>query len=41
VARRGRVITNPTDTPLEAGDLVVLFGDYACLTAATQLLQSG
>jgi CPA2 family monovalent cation:H+ antiporter-2 len=41
VARRGRVITNPADTRLETGDLVVLFGDHASLTAAAQLLESG
>lgn len=41
VARGGRVITNPADTRLEAGDLVVLFGDHASLSAATQLLESG
>jgi CPA2 family monovalent cation:H+ antiporter-2 len=41
IARRGRVITNPTDATMEAGDLVVLFGDHACLTATVQLLESG
>jgi CPA2 family monovalent cation:H+ antiporter-2 len=41
IARSGRVITNPTDTTLEADDVVVLFGDHACLDAATQLLASG
>jgi CPA2 family monovalent cation:H+ antiporter-2 len=41
VARRGRVIVNPADTILEAGDLVVLFGDHASLTTAAQLLESG
>jgi CPA2 family monovalent cation:H+ antiporter-2 len=41
VARRGRLITTPTDTTLEMGDLVVLFGDHASLNAAAQLLESG
>jgi CPA2 family monovalent cation:H+ antiporter-2 len=41
IARSGRLITTPTDTTLEAEDVVVLFGDHASLDAATQLLQSG